>query len=242
MKTLKTPTLLLLCPLLVGMSPMPVGPALVNGFATDVDVTVKLTDGTVRRRSYGPCERHWVFGPWSFDQRTVFVERLTIERDGAVVGDYEGAKVEARGALGGAALFDESGLRRWTGWGCARVFNTTGESLRVTGHYRDGGTASVTLRPCEPLLWTSGDLTRPKAAGKCRTRWSKHCRPAKRTVIKRGDRVIHNLSARAFRKTFKRGSGSIIAIGESAITSDYRPPPAHPSPSLPKPCAVGQQG
>lgn len=239
MNTRKTPTLLLLCPLLAGMQPFPPGPTVVNGFATDVDVAIKLTDGTVRRRSFSPCERHRVFGTtFALDRRTVFVERLTVAQDGAVVGDYEGAKVEARGALGGAALFDESGLRRWTGGSCSRVFNTTGEVMRVTGHYQDGGTASVTLRPREPLLWISGDLARPKAIGKCRTRWSRGpCQPARRTVITLGGTVIHDLDARAMRKAFKRRDRTTFAIGESAITRCDR---SSPLPSTP--CSSGRQG
>ena len=242
MRTLKAPTLLLLCPLLAGLQFAPPGPTVANGFATDVEVAVTLTDGTVRRSTYVPCESHRIFESMElFPRRTVFVERLTVVKDDAVVGDYEGAKVEALGALGGFALFDESGLRRWAGnWFCARVINATGDVVRVTGYYRKGGSASVTLRPCEPLLWTSGDLARPKAVAKCRSRWSKHCRPAKRTVITRGDTVIHDLQAYAFRMAFRRRHGTTFAIGESAITSAYRYPPlSHPSP-LPQPCAVGQ--
>ena len=244
MKTRKTPTLLLLCPLLAGLSLAPPGPAVANGFATDVEVVVKLTDGTVRRGTYRPCEFRRIFrSSYALDRRTVFVERLTVVKDAAVVGDYEGAKVEALGALGGFALFDESGLWRWEGWSCSRVVNTTGETVRVTGHYGHGRMASVTLPPCEPLLWTSGDLARPKSTGRCRTRWSKHCRPAKRTVITRGGVMIHDLPARAFREMFKRRRGSTLSIGESGVTVVHGSHGSFGSPApLPAVCALAPRG
>ncbi len=235
MKTPKVPTLLLLCPLLAGLQFAPPGPTVANGFATDVEVAVTLTDGTVRRSTYVPCESHRIFESMEpLPRRTVFVERLTVVKDDAVVGDYEGAKVEALGALGGFALFDESGLRRWTGnWFCARVFNTTGDVVRVTGYYRKGGAASVTLPPCEPLLWTSGDLARPKAVAKCRSRWSKHCRPANRTVITRGDTVIHDLNARTL--SAMRSGGAMERFSLSA-NPPSRPLTAIPRSAILRPC------
>ena len=211
-----------LCPLLGGCVPimLPVhewpGPLVANRFATDVDVEVRLTDGTVRRGTYKPCDGHRYFDPQPVNhQRTVFLERLIVRKDGAVVDDHEGAKVEAMGARGGIAVLDESGLRRLTGfrW-CSRVFNTSTTDVRLTAVYRDGRTASLTLRPCEPHRWTGLD---PLGGDEAQT---EDAIPTRLTVTRDGE-VIHDLDERALGKTFKRHLRSrnlmIYAIGESAI-------------------------
>ena len=214
-----------LCPLVGGCLPFPSllpirewpGPLVANRFATDVDVEVRLTDGTVRRGTYKPCDEHRYFDahPLTYMERTVFVERLTVRKDGAVIGDYQGAKVEALGAFGGVAVLDESGLRRLTGHvRCSRVFNTTTTDVRVAAVYGDGSTASLTLRPCEPHLWTGLDPLRDKELQ------ADDASPTRLTVTRDGE-VIHDLDERAIGKTFKRHLRSrnlmIYAIGESAI-------------------------
>ena len=228
---MKALTLSILCLLLAGCpwgnrSVYP-GPTVINATATDVGFEVRLTDGTVRSGTYKPCYGYRFFRtqPPGY-RRTVFVERLTFRKDGAVLGVYEGANVEALGAT--AAMFDETGLRQWNLRHCSRVFNTSGQVLRVIGHYEDGDTASVTLRPCEPLLWTSDDLARP--------RQTDDTKPGPVSlVVTRGDAVIHQLNAREIRKTFKlhlRRSRVVYAIGTSAIkcTQGFAPP---------APCALG---
>ena len=192
------------------------GPLVANRFATDVDVEVRLTDGTVRRGAYKPCNGYRYFDPQPMGyQRTVFLERLIVRRSGTIIGDYEGAKVEALGARGGIAVLDESGLRRLTGrrW-CSRVFNTLTTDVRLAAVYADGSTASLTLRPCEPHLWTGLDLVGDRKLQ------ADDAGPTRLTVTRGGD-VIHELDERAIRKTFKRhlrlGNLMIYAIGESAI-------------------------
>ena len=84
-----------------------------NHFREVVESEVRLTDGTTRRQILVPCREYHFFPPQRYDPwRKVFVERLTFRREGAVIGVYEGARVEALGAFGGVAVLDESGLRR----------------------------------------------------------------------------------------------------------------------------------
>ncbi len=192
------------------------GPRVVNRFAADVDVEIRLTDGTVRRGSYKPCNAYNFFDPQPLGyERTVFLERLIFRRDDAVIGDYEGAKVEALGARGGRAVLDGSGLRRLTGrTRCSRVFNTLTTDVRLAAVYADGSTASLSLRPCEPYLWTGLDPLRDKELQ------ADDAGPTRLTVTRGGD-LIHELDERAIRKTFKRHLRlripTIYAIGESAI-------------------------
>lgn len=192
------------------------GPKVVNRFATDVEVEIRLTDGTVRHTSYKPCNGYSFFGSQpSGYVRTVFVERLTFRRDGAVIGDYEGAKVEALGARGGVAVLDPSGLWRLTGVirKCARVVNTLTTDVRVVAVYGDGSSASLTLRPCEPHVWTGLDPLRDRELQ------ADDASPTHLTVS-RGGEVIHELDERAIRKTFKHlrsWNTTTYTIGESAI-------------------------
>ena len=173
------------------------GPAVVNHFLTDVEAEVRLTDGTVRRQTFRPCREYHFFKPQRGpDYRGVLVERLTFRRDGALIGQYEGARVEALGAFGGVAALDESGLRRLTGeQRCSRLFNATGEDLILAARLQGDGGTSMTLRPCEPMLWTSENPARPAqtTAGENR--------PQQLTIQLRGA-VIHDLDHIAFNKTF----------------------------------------
>lgn len=233
-------TVLALCLLVSGFSLFPPGPALVNAYAPGVDFEVKLTDGTVRTDTFTPCRLYrfvpmWTWGSW---RRTVFIERVTFRKDGTVLGVYEGAQVEALGALGGYAVLGESGLRRMERLRCSLVFNVTDEPLQVVGHYKDGGTASVTISQREPLVWTSVDLASPRDGGCRLRRWSR-CKEQTRLVITQGGTVIHDLDARAIRKTFKRHmlyglSYRTLVIGRSKIESVRGF-----NPHLPKPCAAG---
>ena len=104
--------------------------------------------------------------------------------------------MEALGAFGGVAALDESGLRRLTGeQRCSRLFNATGEELILAVRQQGAGRTSATLRPCEPMLWTSENPARPTqtAAGEIR--------PEQLTIQLRGA-VIHDLDHIAFNKTF----------------------------------------
>ena len=235
--SLKAPTLLALCLLLSAFSLRTPGPVLVNGYAPGVDLEVKLTDGTVRTDTLTPCSPYWAV-PRGVSQmrRTVFVERVTFHKDGALLGVHEGAKVEALGALGGYAVLGESGLRRVARLRCSLVFNKTGEPLQVVGHYKDGGTASVTMTHHEPLVWTSVDLASPHDGG-CRLRRWWRCKNQTRLAIAQGGTVIHDLDARAIRKTFKRHMRygfSQLAIGRTKIESVRAC-----NPIAPKPCVAG---
>ena len=190
------------------------GPLVANQFATGVDWEVRLTDGTVRRGSHAPCRGYKLLEAQRADRhRTVFVKRLTFWRDGAAIGEYEGAKVEALGAPGGTAVLDESGLRRQrNGQMCSRVFNALDQNLRVRARYPDGSTASVTLRPCAPLLWTGADPIRGKEG-------QEDTIPTRLTITHDGA-VIHDLDEHAFRKTFKQHlarRAMVYAVGASAI-------------------------
>lgn len=192
------------------------GPHVSHEFATDVEAEVRLTDGTTHRETYGPCINHSFYDILPFGRvRTVFVERLTFWKDGERIGEYEGATVEALGAIGGRALLDESGLRRDTGnRQCSRVFNTLDRDIRVSTRYADGSTASLTLRPCKPHLWLGNDPLRDERARR------EEIAPTRLTVAHDG-RVIHDLDERAIRKTFKRhlrsGWAMIYAISNSDI-------------------------
>ena len=228
LSTLLRTSLLGLCVLSAGCVPfLPVhdwpGPLVANEFATDVDWEGKLTDGTVRRGTQPPCGGFRLFDPQPLGHiRTVFVERLTFWKGRALIGAYEGAKVEALGAQGGVAVLDETGLRRVTGGTCSRVFNMLDRDVRVTAHYADGSTASLTLRPCELHVWTGLDPIRPR-----RTR--EHDAVPTRLTITRDGAVIRDLDERAIRKTFKwhlrrAPWPSVYTIGASGI-SGYKTPP-----------------
>ena len=173
------------------------GPAVVNHFLTDVEAEVRLTDGTVRPQTFRPCREYHFFKPQRGpDYREVLVERLTFHREGVLIGQYEGARVEALGAFGGVAAVDESGLRRLTGeQRCSRLFNATGEEVILAVTQQGVGRTSTTLRPCEPMLWTSENPARPTQTA------TSENRPEQLTIQLRGA-VIHDLDHIAFNKTF----------------------------------------
>lgn len=204
------------------------GPAVANHFPVDVEAEVRLTDGTVRRQTFVPCREHHFFAPQWYDPwRQVFVERLTFRRNGAVVGEYEGARVEALGAFGGVAVLDESGLRRVTAHRCSRVFNTLEREVCISARYADGRTASLTLRPCQPHLWTGIDLIRGERTP---AEDAVPTRLTRLTIAHDGD-ALHSLDERAFRETFGvhlRFAGPMIyTIGAAAIAGvpGVAPPP-----------------
>lgn len=202
------------------------GPAVVNHFLTDVEAEVRLTDGTMRRQTFRPCREYHFFKPQRGpDYREVLVERLTFRRDGAIIGQYEGARMEALGAFGGVAALDESGLRRLTGeQRCSRLFNATGEELILVVRQQGDRRTSTTLRPCEPMLWTSENPAHPTqtAAGENR--------PERLTIQSRGA-VIHDLDQVAFNNTFdahlRLRKPMTYAITQAAIVgAEYGAAPA----------------
>lgn len=204
------------CPLLpLHQGPEPQGPAVANHFPEVVESEVRLTDGTVRRQILVPCREYHFFPPQRYDPwRKVFVERLTFRREGAVIGVYEGARVEALGAYGGVAVLDQSGLRRVSVRRCSCVFNTLRRDVQVHAHYADGSTASLTLRPCQPHLWTGIDPLRDE-------RTPEDAAVPTRFTISRAGKVIHDLDERAFRGKFRLHLQAVwamtYAIGESEI-------------------------
>ena len=191
--------LLGLCVLSGGCIPDYPGPWVANHFATNVEWEAKLTDGTVRRGTHRPCSQFGFFRAqsWSYS-RTVFVERFTVWKDGVLMGEYEGAKVEALGADGGTAVLDEMGLRRLTGSECWRLFNTLDRDVQVSARYADGSTVTMTLRHCERHVWTRDDGAVPT-----------------RITITSDGAVLQDLDERAVRKTFKWRVA--YTIGESGI-------------------------
>ena len=197
--------LLALCVLSAGCVPLFLpfddwpGPRVANQFATSVEWEAKLTDGTVRRGTHRPCSAFGFFDPQPPCRiRTVFVERFTVWKDGALIGEYEGAKVEALGARGGTAVLDEKGLRRLTRSECWRLFNTLDRDVHLSARYADGSTVTMTLRHCERHVWTRDDGAVPT-----------------RMTITRDGAVLQNLDERAVRKTFKWHGA--YTIGESGI-------------------------
>lgn len=198
------------------------GPLVVNEFATNVEWEGKLTDGTVRRGTQTPCGGFRFFEPQPLGHvRTVFVEHLTFRKNGALIGEYEGAKVEALGARGGVAVLDETGLRRVTGGTCSRVFNILDRDVSVHARYADGSTASLTLRPCQLHVWTGLD---PMRAGRTRD----DAIPARLTITRDAE-VIQDLDELAIRKTFKwhlqrAPWPSVYTIGASGIAGWKTPP------------------
>ena len=207
----RTP-LLALCVLSAGCVPLFLpfddwpGPVVANQFATNVEWEAKLTDGTVRRGTHRPCSAFGFFGrqrPCHI--RTVFVERFTVWKDGALIGEYEGAKVEALGARGGTAVLDEKGLRRLTGSECWRLFNTLDRDVRVSARYADGSTATMTLRPCQLHVLTRDDGAIPM-----------------RLTIATNGAVIQDLDERAARKTLNWHSAYTIGMsGMVRAERDY---------------------
>ena len=187
-----------------------------NHFREVVESEVRLTDGTMRRQILVPCREYHFFPPQRYDPwRKVFVERLTFRREGAVIGVYEGARVEALGAYGGVAVLDQSGLRRVSVRRCSCVFNTLRRDVQVHARYADGSTASLTLRPCHPHLWTGIDLMRNEP-----TPAEEHAVPTRLTISRDG-KVIHDLDEGTFRGKFRLHLQAertmTYAIGESEI-------------------------
>ena len=186
-----------------------------NHFPEVVESEVRLTDGTTRRQMLVPCREDHFFPPQRYDPwRKVFVERLTFRREGAVIGVYEGARVEALGAYGGVAVLDQSGLRRVSARRCSRVFNTLRRDVQVHAHYADGSTASLTLRPCQPHLWTGIDPLRDE-------RTPEDAAVPTRFTISHDGKVIHDLDEPTFRGKFRLHLQAVrtmtYAIGESEI-------------------------
>ena len=201
----RVPTTLALCLLLAGcpfftFRSGPVerqGPAVANHFPEDVESEVRLTDGTVRRQTFVPCREYHFFEPQWYDPwRQIFVERLTFRQGGAVIGEYEGARVEALGAFGGVAVLDESGLRRVSTRRCSRVFNTAYRDVHMQARYADGSTASLILRHCQPHLWTGIDLLRDESTP------AEDAVPTRLTISHDG-KVIHDLDEPTFRSKFR---------------------------------------
>ena len=176
-----------------------------NHFATNVEWEAKLTDGTVRRGNHRPCSAFMFFRPQPMGySRTVFVERFTVWKDGALIGEYEGANVEALGADGATAVLDEKGLRRLTGSECWRLFNTLDRDVHLSARYADSSTVTMTLRPCKRHVWTRDDGAVPT-----------------RMTITRDGAVLQDLDERAVRKTLKRHI-TVYTVGEAGIVGVAR--------------------
>ena len=210
------------CVLLNGCSLLPFhdwpGPTVANQLVTDVDWEAKLTDGTVRRGTHRPCAVFGFFDPQPVGHsRRVFVERLTFWKDGAIIGEYEGAEVEALGADGGTAALDEIGLRRITEGSCFRVFNTLDRDVYLNARYADGSTASLTLRPCQTHLWTGLDPIRNRRTEEDDTV------PTRLTISDAGG-VIQDFDESAIRKTVKRRLAPVYAIRGSGFVGANAPP------------------
>jgi len=114
--------------ILVGCDSFP-GPSIRSEFATNVILNISYTDGKKFSHEWMPCQTMHLgateAGKWGIkSQENVFIDRITIEKNGAIVHDFDQQKikeiVEGEEAEKSTLLIvDESGVRSSIGSPCS---------------------------------------------------------------------------------------------------------------------------
>ena len=204
------------------------GPRLQNQYGHDVEYEIERTDGSSKTGVLPPCVRmsffpsHGSLSPnW---QRAVFVNRLTIRKDGVEIArlsrdDIEGASQGMRFSDRYLAL-DETGLRslgfvddvKGPALGCSLILNTLAEDLQVRVVYRDGSDARRTWRACEPFVWSGRDIGRRDRARRG---------GLVRLIVTRGGEVLHDFDRREFRDHVAKQRAGLLLVTESGFERSY---------------------
>lgn len=176
------------------------GPRLQSQYPYDIQYEATLTDGSSRTGTLPPCGSADFFpllraapGDW---KRSVFLEQLTIRRDGVAQARLPGAEVEAASQREEmtVAVVDEAGLRRTLGTApCSLVLNTLVDDMHVRAVYKEGSESLATWRACRPYVWSGRDIARPDQPRN----------NLNRLVITHGGEVLHDLDRKMFKAVFK---------------------------------------
>ncbi len=142
-------------------------PAVRNLYPHDVQYEIKLTDGSLKTATCAPCGSISLFHHQIVpkDWRAVFVDEMTVRRDGVVLARFDGEAVEAAANqdedASGIAVTDEAGLRPATRGGrCVRILNTLAEDLQARVVYEDGSQRLRTWPACQPQIWSGQNIAR----------------------------------------------------------------------------------
>ena len=206
------------------------GPRLQNQYGHDVEYEIERTDGSSKAGVLPPCvlmsffPSHGSLPPnW---QRSVFVNRLTIRKDGLEIArfdrdDIEGASQGMRFSDRYLAL-DENGLRslgflddvKDPALRCSLILNTLAEDLQVRVVYRDGSDARRTWRACEPFVWSGRDIGRRDRARRG---------GLVRLIVARDSEVLHDFDRREFRERVAGQRAGLLLVTESGFErSDWK--------------------
>ena len=167
-----------------------------------VQYGVTFTDGSSNAGTLLPCGNEFLlpqggsfFGASS--KRAVFVEQLTIRKDGLLIVRFDGQAVEDASQWGkdvrSTAVIDETGLRTAPKSSCFRVLNTLAEDLQARVVHRDGSTSLRTWRSCEPYVWSDREMASTRRRGN----------NVARLVVMRGDETLYELERAGFKKLLK---------------------------------------
>ena len=206
------------------------GPHLQNQYGHDVEYEIERTDGSSKTGVLPPCvlmsffPSHGSLSPnW---QRSVFVNRLTIRKDGVEIArfgrhDIEGAS-QGRLRDDRFLALDDTGLRslgfaddvKWPALDCSLILNTLAEDLQVRVVYRDGSDARRTWRACKPFVWSGRDIGRRDRARRG---------GLVRLIVARGGEVLHDFDRREFRDNVAKQRAGLLLVTESGFDrSDWK--------------------
>ena len=192
-------------------------PELQNQYPHPVQYDIAFTNGSSHVEMVGPCgnrslwaqgERMFTTG-WAKRNRNVFVERLTIRKDGVVIATFDGEEIEKPWREETIyAVVDETGLRgNPSVVPCFLVLNTLAEDVQARAEYRDGTEALRTWKACEPAIWADRELAPPGRRGN----------QVDRLVVSRTGDVLHQLERSEFRALLKGRLSALLAVDESGI-------------------------
>ena len=200
------------------------GPRLQNQYGHDIEYEIERTDGSTDTGTLPPCvstpffqivgtfPRNW--------QRSVFVNRLTIRKDGVEIARFDRDDVEGAGRGRRSSdrylALDDTGLRslgllediKWPVTECSLILNTLAEDLQVRVVYHDGSDAHRTWRACEPFVWSGRDVGRRDRGHRVRVA---------RFIVARGGEVLHDFDGDEFLEHVAKQRRGLLLVTESGF-------------------------
>lgn len=204
------------CPLVV-VGTVFLWPEVQNQYPHPVQYEMEFTNGSSRVEMVPPCTHSslWATGEPYFKgllgkpNRKVFVQRLTVRKDGVAIATFDGEEIERPWREDHAFLvIDETGLRAIPSFTpCFLVLNTLAEDVQARAVYRDRRESLRTWKACEPAIWADRELAPPGRRGN----------QVDRLVVSRTGDVLHQLERSEFRALLKGRLSALLAVDESGI-------------------------
>ena len=196
---------------------VPLWPKVQNQYPHPVQYEVAFTNGSTHVEMVGPCGNRslWAKGErfvttgWAKPNRKVFVKRLTIRKDGAVIAEFDGEEIERPWREEYAfAVIDETGLRAIPSiTKCFLVLNTLAEDIQARVEHKDGAESLRAWKACEPAIWADRDLVPLERKGN----------RVERLVVARAGKALHRMERAEFRELIRGRWAALLAVDESGI-------------------------